>query len=246
MSTRPRLDRNRQQRLASVAYWVLTLTLFLTIAGPLSPSIASASDEVLLEAVHAFLFDQFAEGDDQVDIRIQLPPAQMPPCTSPQPFLPPRSRSAQGRLSIGVRCGEQGQQVRYLQAEIDRYGEYPVLVREIDAGTEVTAALLRSEQGNLNALPRDSVLEADAIIGQIARRRLAAGVPLQLRQFQIKPLVERGQQVVVEARGSNFRVSREGKALDSGGLGEQVRVQFSNRDVINGSVVGKGRLAVDF
>ena len=221
------------------------LIWLLVVATTLTPAAETSPEDALIETLQAFLRQELAV-DGQAIISIQLPPAQMPPCTSPQPFLPTRPRSAQGRISVGVRCGEQGQQVRYLQAQIDRYGEYPVLVRGITPGTQVTTAMLKQVQGNLSALPRESVLEADAIIGQVARRTLAAGVPLQFRQFETKPLVERGQQVFVEARGGNFRVSREGKALDSGALGDQVRVQFSNRDVINGRVVGKGKLTVDF
>ncbi len=210
-----------------------------------------AADESLIEAVQAFLREQ-VDADDQVVIEVRLPPARMPPCTAPQPFLPNRSRSASGltglagRLSVGVRCGEQGQQVRYLQADISRYGSYPVLERAITPGTQVSAAMLKQQQGDLSDLPREAVLEPEAIIGQVARRAVAAGVPLQYRQFEKKPLVERGQQVSVEARGANFRVSREGKALDSGGLGDRVRVQFENRDLVSARVVGKAKLVVDF
>lgn len=203
------------------------------------------ADEALIELVQGFLRQQVADGDQAV-IEVYLPPARMPACTSPQPFLPNRSRSATGRISVGVRCGEQGQQVRYLHADISRYGQYPVLKREIAPGTQVTAAMLRQRQGNLSDLPRGAVLEPETLIGQVARRAVAADVPLQHRQFEKKSLVKRGQQVSVEARGSNFRVSREGKALDSGGLGDQVRVQFSNRDLITARVVGEAKLVVDF
>lgn len=203
------------------------------------------ADETLIDVVQDFLHQQFAD-DDQVVIEVHLPAAQMPPCTAPQPFLPNRSRLAQGRISVGLRCGEQGQQLRYLQASLSRYGEYPVLKQEVTAGTVITAALLEQREGNLSELPREAVLEPESIIGQVARRALAAGVPLQQRQFESKPLVRRGQQVSVEARGANFRVSREGKALDTGGLGDSVRVQFGNRDLINARVVGEAKLVVDF
>ena len=204
-----------------------------------------SADEALIALVQEFLRQQLTD-NEQVLIEVQLPPARMPPCTAPEPFLPNRSRSVSGRLSVGVRCGEQGQQVRYLQAEISRYGQYPVLRREIAPGTQVTAAMLSQREGNLSDLPREAVLEPEAIIGQVARRSIAAGVPLQHRQFEAKALVERGQQVSVEARGANFRVSREGKALDSGGLGDQVRVQFGNRDLVSARVVGEAKLVVDF
>ncbi|MEA3639787.1 MAG: flagellar basal body P-ring formation chaperone FlgA [Lamprobacter sp.] len=222
------------------------MALAALLALSLAPTTQARAEEALIEVVQAFLHQQFAGDDDQVIIEVHLPAAQMPPCRAPQPFLPNRSRLAQGRLSVGLRCGEQGQQVRYLQATIRRYGTYPVLRQEIAAGTTITAALLEQREGNLSDLPREAVLEPESIIGQVARRAIAAGVPLQQRQFESKPLVRRGQQVSVEARGTHFRVSREGKALDTGGLGDSVRVQFGNRDLINARVVGEGKLVVDF
>ncbi|NEX16967.1 MAG: flagellar basal body P-ring formation protein FlgA [Halochromatium sp.] len=221
--------------------WSLALVLITTLlaAPPLQ------AEEAVAAAVQDFLQQQMT-GDDDLVIKVHLPAASLPDCPSPQPFLPHRSRLGQGRISVGVRCGEQGQQVRYLQVDIERYGQYPVLRQEIAPGTQVTAAMLRQRQGNLSDLPRGAVLEAERIIGQVARRAVAAEVPLQLRQFESKPLVERGQLVSVEARGTNFRVSREGKALNAGGLGDLVRVQFGNRDLIQARVIGKAKLVVDF
>lgn len=247
---RQRLDRrspNRPLSLALLLLAVAALAPSALLSSPMTPPMSPplSADEALIELVQAFLHQQLGE-DDQVVIEVHLPAAQMPPCTDPQPFLPNRSRSASGRISIGLRCGEQGQQVRYLQANVSRYGHYPVLKRAIAPGTVVTAAMLRQRQGNLSDLPREAVLEPEAIIGRVARRAIAAEVPLQHRQFETKPLVERGQLVSVEARGTNFRVSREGKALDSGGLGDQVRVQFGNRDLVTGRVVGEAKLVVDF
>ncbi|MBK5929773.1 flagellar basal body P-ring formation chaperone FlgA [Halochromatium salexigens] len=204
------------------------------------------ADEAMLQAVQAFLHEQASQQGEDLVIELTPPAAKLPPCRSPEPFLPGRSRSLEGRLSVGVRCGEQGRQVRYLQAEISRYGDYPVLEQELAPGTLVTAEMLTQRQGNLSDLPRDSVLEPESIIGQVARRTVRAGVPLQHRQFRAKLLVKRGQQVVVEARGKHFRVAREGEALDSGGLGERVRVRFATRELIDATVVGKARLAVDF
>ena len=217
------------------------LALLLASAPP------AQAEEAMVQAVQAFLHAQASEqGDEELMIEVTPPSAQLPPCRSPEPFLPGRTRTLEGRLSVGVRCGEQRRQVRYLQAEISRYGGYPVLTQDLEAGTLVTAEMLAERQGNLSELPRDSVLEAAAIIGQIARQPLKAGVPLQARQFESERLVERGQQVVVEARGAHFRVTREGEALEPGGLGDRIRVRFGRRELIHATVIGKARLAIDF
>lgn len=211
----------------------------------LAAAAAARADEAMLQAVQRFLHEQTREQGEEVVIEVRPPSASLPDCASPQPFLPRSTPSFGGRVTVGVRCGDDGRQVRYLQAQIDVYGEYPVLRQPLAAGTEVRADMLRPKRGNLSQLPHGAVREPESVVGQIARRAVAADVALQQRQFETKPLVERGDRVVVEARGSNFRVTREGKALDSGGAGDLVRVQFPDRELVRATVVGEARLVVD-
>jgi flagella basal body P-ring formation protein FlgA len=215
-------------------------------AALLAAPIAASADETIVQAVQRFLHAQAGDQGEEIVIEVHPPSAALPDCASPTPFLPRPLQSVGGRVSVGVRCGDDGRQVRYLQADIDVYGNYPVLAQPVSAGTLVTAEMLKSQRGNLSQLPRDAVREPEAVVGQIARRSVAAGVPLQHRQFEKKPLVERGQRVVVEARGASFRVTREGTALDPGAAGDLVRVQFPDRELVHARVVGDGRLVIDY
>ncbi|MFY0989069.1 flagellar basal body P-ring formation chaperone FlgA [Halomonas sp. C05BenzN] len=216
----------------------LTLALLL-----LAPS--SQADEALMTAVHAFLHEQARSQGEEVVIEVRPPSAHLPACEAPQPFLTHASRPVLGRVSVGVRCGAEGRQVRYLQAEVGVVGDYPVAARDIAPGTTITSELLERRRGDLSRLPSQAVLDPAAVLGQVARRSLPAGAPLQAHQFQARALVERGQKVAVEARGQSFRVTREGEALEAGGEGERVRVRFDNRELVTATVIGEARLAVD-
>lgn len=242
------------------APWLCGLIVWLGVAAGLAqPSAGQGSaqasqqganqeqrDQAVLEAVHGFLLARTHAEGREVVIEVHPLTARLPPCEAPEPFLPRASETLSGRVTVGVRCGNQGRQVRYFKADIDLYGDYPVLKEPAEAGTLITAGMLESQQGNLSELPHDAVRAPESIIGQIARRSLAAGVPLQQRQFRARPLVERGQRVVVEARGARFRATREGVAMDSGVAGERVRVRFSNRELVEAVVVGEARLEIQF
>ncbi|MGO1626613.1 MAG: flagella basal body P-ring formation protein FlgA [Halomonadaceae bacterium] len=54
-----------------------------------------------------------------------------------------------------------------------------------------------------------------------------------------------GQYAVV-ARGSGFRVSREGKAMENGSQGEKIRVRFDRREILDARVASQGVLHIDF
>jgi flagella basal body P-ring formation protein FlgA len=206
----------------------------------------NADEDAALTAIHQFLIERTDQMDREAVIEVQPSRATLPPCESPQPFLPRASQTLSGRVTVGVRCGEDGRQVRYFRADIGLYGTYPVLSRPVTTGDLISPQMLEEQQGNLSELPRDAVREAESVIGKIARRSVEAGTPLRESQFKVRPLVERGQRVVVEARGQSFQVSREGVAMDAGVLGDRVRVQFSNRERIEAVIVGEGRLEVSF
>ncbi|EWH00939.1 flagellar basal body P-ring formation chaperone FlgA [Halomonas sp. BC04] len=225
----------------------LLLTLWTILAGlALLSGTAKADDDALLQAVHGFLYSEAQSLGEEIIIELRPPSARLPECVSPQPFLTREGELPIGRVSVGVRCGSDGRQVRYMQAEIGVLGEFPVLATKLNAGDTVRPEHLEQRQGNLAELPNNALLDSEQIIGQVATRTLRAGQPLQAHQFRSLPLVERNQRVAVEARGAGFRVSREGQALEPGGLGDRVRIRFDSREVVTGQVAGEGLVIVDF
>ncbi|MGQ4880166.1 flagellar basal body P-ring formation chaperone FlgA [Billgrantia sp. LNSP4103-1] len=224
--------------------FALLLTLSLTTLVTITA--ASADDTELLQAVHGFLHEQAQTLGDELIIELRPPSARLPACESPDPFLTRPGQVPLGRISVGVRCGQDGRQVRYLQAEIGVMGEFPVLDSPLAAGDTVQREDLVMHEGNLAELPNRALLDIDEIVGQVATRALSPGQPLLAHQFRSLPLVERNQRVVVVARGAAFRVSREGQALEPGALGDRIRVRFDSREVVTAEVVGEGALVVDF
>ncbi|SEL74777.1 flagellar basal body P-ring formation chaperone FlgA [Halomonas daqiaonensis] len=201
----------------------------------------------MLTKVHAFLFEQAAtSGDEDIVIDVHPPRASLSACEDPTPFLPNASSRPVGRVSVGVRCGDQGRQVRYLQAEIHVTGSYVEVSRKIEAGETIRPEHLVERQGSLGRLPQRTILDPDQAIGQEATRPLAAGVTLQDHHLRPRQLVKRGQRVVIEAQGAGFRIAREAEALEPGGEGERVRVRLPDREILEARVIGEGRMAVDF
>ncbi|MFO8044942.1 MAG: flagellar basal body P-ring formation chaperone FlgA [Halomonas sp.] len=229
--------------LPSPLRWV---TLFMSF-GVISLSGIAASDQTdeLIHRVQSFLYEMAGTEADEVVIELRPPSAHLPRCESPEPFLTRPDASVVGRVSVGVRCGVGGRQVRYLQAEVDVIASYPVAATDIAPGTVLTQAHLVHRQGNLAELARHAVRDATPLLGQQARRGIRAGSPLQSQFFQARALVERGQTVVVEAGGASFLVTRSGEAMEPGALGENVRVRFGQREILQARVIGEGRLAVD-
>ncbi|MDT0511581.1 MULTISPECIES: flagellar basal body P-ring formation chaperone FlgA [unclassified Halomonas] len=200
----------------------------------------------MLERVHTLLYERASQLGDEVVIEVSPPSARMGECDNPSPFLPNPEARLRSRVSVGIRCGEDGRRVRYLQATIDITGSYVEVARRLDRGEPIRAKDLTLQHGNLGRLPHHTVMTLEEAIGQHATRPLTPGVTLQAHHIQTPRLVYRNNSVQVEASGTGFRVQREGQAIDEGGLGDRVRVRLPGRRIVEGEVVGPERVAVDF
>lgn len=214
------------------------LTLFV--------SNAQANDDELLHQVHQFLYQETQALGEEVVIDLRPPSPHLPTCVQPEPFLPNANQAPVGRVSVGVRCGADSRQVRYLQAQIDIIGSYVVAARDIERGTLITAEMLSERGGNLGELAAQALTDEKDIVGKIAQRPIRSGSTFLTQFLQAPHLVERGQRVTVIAQGSSFRVSREGEALENGALGDRVRVRFDSREIMTARVSDQGILVVDF
>ncbi|MCA1773797.1 MAG: flagellar basal body P-ring formation protein FlgA [Halomonas sp.] len=228
--------------------WIYRL-LMLSVATLVALPFANASDtkhDALMNSVHQFLYQETQALGSEVVINLRPPSPHLSTCTNPEPFLTNQNKAPLGRVSVGVRCGTDSQQVRYLQAEVDVIGTYMVAAVDIDRGSQITPDMLSEEAGNLGDLSSRAITNPDDIVGKVARQPISSGATIQTHFIQSPQLVERGQRVEVVVEGSSFRVSREGEALNNGALDEEVRVRFGSREVLSARVVERGILMVDF
>ncbi|MBR2513380.1 MAG: flagellar basal body P-ring formation protein FlgA [Halomonas sp.] len=204
------------------------------------------TDQTLTDVVQQFLYQHSQAMGQEVVIDISPPSPHLPACIAPEPFFPNANQTPIGRVSVGVRCGDNRRQVRYIQAQIDIVGSYSVASRDIERGTLITSDMLSQREGNLGDLAAQALTEQSDIIGMIAQRPIRSGSTFHAHYLQAPHLVERGQRVTVIAQGSGFRVSREGEAMANGAQGERIRVRFDTREMVTARVVGQGILIVDF
>ncbi|SDK91371.1 flagella basal body P-ring formation protein FlgA [Modicisalibacter muralis] len=205
----------------------------------------AATDGLLEQRVHDFLAERIQHLGDDVTITLHRGSARLPECQQPEAFLPNFGQRLYGRVSVGVRCGEQ-RRVRYLQADISVMTQHVVVARDIAANARIAAADLKLEEARLERLPRHAILDVDAAVGLLAVRPLPAGTTLQDYHLRREPLVERGDSVTVYARGNGFTVSLDAEALDNGALGDEVRLRTDDGDRLQARVVGRDKLEIVF
>ncbi|MGM8849152.1 flagellar basal body P-ring formation chaperone FlgA [Salinicola halophyticus] len=237
------------RRLLWVGATTLMASLFALSLLPI-PSIAQADAELptgdtVSASVKRFLEQRSASLGDQVTIEIRDSAADLGDCPAPQPFLP-RPGIPQGRVTVGVHCGSEGERTRYLQATVSAMVRHLVVQQSIAPGQRIDAAELGWQESDISRLRRGYLDDIGQAAGMIATRRIPDGAVLTDNMLREPWMVKRGDTVVLTAVGQGFHVSRSVEALDNGGLGSTIRLKTESNQILQGRVTGQDQLRVDF
>lgn len=221
--------------------WSLGMLLCLAQA-----SAAFAQDDALQARVRQLIEPRLPAGSRLTLLDIGQPVSRISACAVPRPYLVHPRRLPVGRVAMGVRCAGQDGVLGYLQVTVSAVGSYVVSARRIKAGEVIQANMLISRRGPLQDLPQGSALRAEQVVGRQAARGVERGAVLALKGVRERWLVERNRPVVLRAQGAGFTLSRNGKALDNGGLGNRVRVLGGDGRMLDAQVVGKNELLLRY
>jgi len=205
-----------------------------------------AQGDILQERVRVLVEQRLPAGSRLSDLIVSQPAARIRACTEPRPYLVNPHRWPVGRVAVGVRCAGQEEVLGFLQVMVGAQGTYVVSARRIEAGEVIKADMLASRRGSLQELPKGSALRAEQLIGRQAARGVERGAVLALKAVRQRWLVERNSPVVLRAQGAGFSLTREGKALDNGGLGSTVRVLGADGRMLNAQVIGQNELLLRY
>jgi len=95
------------------------------------------------------------------------------------------------------------------------------------------------------AAPADSPSDAEAVIGQAAKRPLRAGAVVQARDVGAAQVIKAGDIVTVSYDADGVSLSMQGKAMGAAGVGETLAVQnTASKKIVQTVVTGPGQAAV--
>lgn len=164
----------------------------------------------------------------QVDPRVALAP-----CPVPQAFHAPGGR-LWGAVSVGVRCSGPTPWTIYVPATVRVVGNFLVSARPLAQGQVIEPADFAVSNGELTALPAGVLTQPAQAVGKTVVVGLAAGQPLRQDMLRALPVIQQGQSVRLVSQGPGFRVSAEGRALNSAPEGVAVQVRSVSGNVVSG------------
>ncbi|MFA0085461.1 flagellar basal body P-ring formation chaperone FlgA [Vibrio sp. 10N.286.49.B1] len=152
-----------------------------------------------------------------------------------------------GHLKRSVTC-QDGQNDWRINTTVRVTLSLPVVVaaKTLNRHDNITFKDVKLEQ---RSITRDMpfIVRLDQVIGKNVNRRLRSGQLINARFISTPPLVEKGNEVIMVATSGKFSASTRGLAMETGGKGEQIRVQnLKSKKIIRAVVTGLNQVQTQF
>jgi flagellar basal body P-ring formation protein FlgA len=141
-----------------------------------------------------------------------------------------------GNLSITVEFYLDGESQRKiaLSGKVGAIREVVKAARNINSGEIISSKdiFLVSEKGKNNS--KNSITSIKDVIGKRAIRRIQADQLINNSMVMVPPAIEKGAHVIIKAENEDLVITASGKALEEGGVGDQIKVMntASGKEII--------------
>lgn len=123
--------------------------------------------------------------------------------------------------------------------------EVPVTKARTTSGTVLTEADIEWQKMPSSRLDRNTILNADEIIGKTPVRVIAAGRPMEPKDLQVPPVINRQSTVYMNYKSANIAIQAVGIALQDGAVGDRIRVRNSSGgNTVEGVVTAPNQVQV--
>ena len=157
---------------------------------------------------------------DDLDVRLRLPL-----CAQALQVSVPFNGRTGGRITTQVRCAGPAPWKLYVPVRLVLFQPVLVATRALARDSVLQKEDFVLQDRDTGRLSYGYLGRVDDIVGQRLRKALAPGEVLTPNNLKTPPLVRRGQQVTLEARGRGLTVRMAGVAGDDGVRGEVITVK---------------------
>ena len=190
------------------------------------------------------------QGPDDLEIELDNPslrfflPHEMPPTLMAGAVsYDPRS----GRFSIQIVAPDErpGEIRTTVAGQAHALVRVPVLARRMNRNEVITGRDIAWNTVRARTLNSRTIRDAGDLVGFSPRRPIPANRIMRAGDVQAPVLVTRGKRVTILLKTAAMQLSVSGKALQSGAMGDEMRVKNANSGaIINAVVIGDGKVAV--
>ncbi len=212
-----------------------------------APAALAATEDVsrIQSAAERYALGELPRGTTVVanglDTRLQLPRCGTEPQGTRLIGNP-----ASGAATVEVRCLATEGWKLFVPVRTQQRSVMVVARTPIAAGTVIAAEQLERVEQAVRGASRGYMTDLGSVVGQVARRHIAAGAILRPQWFAAAHVVDRGQTVTLVARSAGIEIRSRGEALQAAGPSGLVKVRnLSSGRIIEGRAQADGTVLVN-
>ncbi len=216
-------------------------------SGMLSAAAPSQSHESILEAARQHVLDQSDRYPSppevqtgRLDSRLRLAACDIPLET----FSSPSNRQT-AKMTVGVRCTGTKNWTLYVPVTVIVMADVVTAAKELRRGQILTAQDLIIEQHDIARLHRGYLANLKEAIGKQVKYNISRGQVITPAKVAAPKAVKRNSRVTIVAQNPAIQVRMKGTALESGAVGDRIRVRNnSSKRELEAEVLAQGIVQV--
>lgn len=151
-----------------------------------------------------------------------------------------------GRFTAVLAWGNGKDDRRRVTGRFERMIEIPVLSNRMMSGDVIEEGDLKWIDVPSKRLARNAITDESRLVGMAAKRSISADRPVAEGDIRRPQVVTKGSKVTMSLSTPLMQLTTKGKALESGGKGDIIRISNSQtHTVVEGVVIGPGQVRVD-
>jgi flagella basal body P-ring formation protein FlgA len=177
-------------------------------------------------------------GLDSVTSRIEILKSQLPDesLDADQVTIRPLfDKEPVGLVSVVAEITDSSNSVRrgQISLRVHKYAEVAVTVSALKLREALSPDQFTIQLMEVTSLREQPVTSLSAVLGSRAKRNLAVGRILTTEAIETAPDIEVGREVAITFTGHSFTVTTRGQAMQTGRIGETIRV----RNAVSGKTI---------
>ena len=131
-----------------------------------------------------------------------------------------------------------GKKKYLLHGSFYKYIVVPVAKKRIIKGQVICEDDIAVKDLSINSLPSSAIIESSSIIGMVAKRNLEVDNSFKESDIKKRTVIARGDLVTLKFIRHNLEIEALATALDSGGVGDLIKVKIQDSSkIIVGEVI---------
>lgn len=232
---------------------VAAFALLSALLSGVSPAFAAGGEFESIDTIKATaraFISSHSEIQDQANTTVSIGNIDtrltLPACDTPlQAFLPSGAK-VQGKTTIGVRCQAPRPWTLYVPAKVTSFSQVLTTNAPLRRGHLISTEDVSLQTRDSSSLNRAYLSDPDDAIGKVLKRNLARNALLTNAVLAEPHIINKGQQVDLQAGGPGLQVRVAAIALSGGAVGEKIRVKnLSSSKIVEGTILASGTVRAD-